>query len=158
MNSIKNTLNFRHMFGGLVLGAIVTCGASAQTPVTLPDDTPTMVGGIDAACTGIAMQPEDMPRWNAYPLKIIAVGSGGQFMADEQVTVSQGGHELVNVICGGPWVLLRLAPGEYEVNGSLEGKTAQAKAHVPKSGQGVVALHFPALGGAVSPQDAAAKH
>ena len=72
--------------------------------------------------------------------------------AGEQVTVTQGGHNVVRVICDGPWLLFKLAPGEYRVSATLDGKSAESIAHAPKSGQGRITLRFD-LGGAVSPED-----
>ena len=152
MKRTQSILAMRFMFGALLVGGAITCGAYAQTPGAMPNDTPTTVDGIETVCTGVAVNPEDMPRWNAYPLKVVVAGKGGQFLAGEQVTVTQGGHNVVRVICDGPWLLFKLAPGEYRVSATLDGKTEESVAHAPKSGQGRITLRFD-LGGAVSPED-----
>ena len=147
-----NFLNLRLLFGSLIIGGALTCGAQAQTSDTLPYDTPTTVGGIETVCTGVAVNPEDMPRWNAYPLKVIVTGKGGQFLAGEQVAVTKDGHEIVSVTCEGPWVLFKLAPGDYRVRATVDGKNVDLPAHAPKTGQGRVVLRFPDSGGSISPQ------
>ena len=143
---------FRHLFGGLLISGVVTCAAQAQTPDTLPYDTPTTVSGIETVCTGVAVNPEDMPRWNSYPLKVIVTGKGGQFLAGEQVDVSKNGQNIVSVICEGPWVLFKLAPGDYRVRATVDGKSVDSPAHAPKTGQGRIVLRFPDSGGSISPQ------
>jgi hypothetical protein len=152
MKHALGTLSFRQLVGGLLVGGAITCGASAQTPGATPNDTPTMIGGVEAVCTGVGMSDEDKLRWKTYPLKVVVSGKGGQFLAGEQLTVSQGGHEVVSVNCDGPWVLLKLTPGEYSVRATVDGKSVEARARVPKSGQGRVDLRFPNLGGSVSPE------
>jgi hypothetical protein len=140
------------MIGGLLVGGAVTCGALAQTPGALPYDTPTTVDGIEAVCTGVGMSDEDKLRWKTYPLKVVVSGKGGQFLAGEQLAVSAGGREVASVNCDGPWVLFKLAPGEYSVRATVDGKSVEARARVPKSGQGLVSLRFPDLGDSVSPE------
>ena len=152
MKHTRSTLNFRHLVGGLLFGGAVTCGALAQTPGALPYDTPTTVDGIEAVCTGVGMSDEDKLRWKTYPLKVVVSGKGGQFLAGEELAVSEGGREVVSVICEGPWVLFKLTPGEYSVRATVDGKSVEAPARVPKSGQGLVSLRFSDLGGSVSPE------
>ena len=149
----RSARNLGHLFGRLLLGGAVSCGAFAQTSGSLPLDTPTTIDGVETVCTGVAVDPADMPRWNKYPLKVVVAGKNGQFLAGEEVSVSQGGRKLVSATCDGPWLLFKLSPGEYRVSATLDGKTVDAVAHVPKTGQGRIALRFPAVGGAVSPQD-----
>ncbi len=151
MRHARSTLNFRYLFGGLLIGGALTCGAQAQTPGALPLDTPTTVSGVETVCTGVGMSEEDKLRWKAYPLKVVVSGKDGQFLAGEQVTVTQGGRDVVSAICDGPWMLFKLAPGEYRVRATVDGKNVESLARLPKSGQRSVQLQFPDLGGSVSP-------
>jgi hypothetical protein len=148
---IGSTLNFRQLVGGLLVSAALTYGAQAQTPGALPYDTPTTVNGVEAVCSGVGVSDEDKARWNKYPLKVVVSGKDGQFLAGEQVAVTKGGHDIVSVICDGPWVIFKLAPGEYGVRATVDGRSVDARARVPKTGQGLVNLRFPNLGGSVSP-------
>jgi hypothetical protein len=136
------------------LGLAFACALSvqAQEAPKLTLDVPTPVQNIQTACTGIGSTSREDPRWAAYPLRIEAVGAGGQFLGDVQLSVTSGNQTLITVRCGGPWLLLRLPPGAYRVNGSFEGRAVQANANVPATGQGRVILRFPDAGGAVSPE------
>lgn len=152
MKHTLGNLNFRYLFGGLLVGAALTCGAQAQTPDALPLDTPTTVSGVETVCTGVGMSEEDKLRWKTYPLKVVVSGKGGQFLGGEQVTVTQDGRDVVSAICDGPWVLFKLAPGEYRVRATISGKSMESLARLPKSGQRSIQLQFPNLGGSVSPE------
>jgi hypothetical protein len=134
-------------------GAIAaTTAMRAQTSGSQPLNHPVTTNGIEAVCTGVAVDAADMPRWNAYPLKVVAAGKGGQFLGGETVTVRKDGKVLTSVTCDGPWVLFKLSAGSYEVGAALDGKTATAKTIVPATGQARVVLRFLETGGAVSPE------
>ena len=133
--------------------AMLAVAAYAQTPDTsLPLNKPTTVSGIEAVCTGVAVNPEDLPRWNTYPLKLLVTGKGGQFLGGEIVTLTQKGKTLTQVSCSGPWLLFKLVPGEYRIGATLEGKTMETNVRVPKTGQGRALLSFSNSGGGISPE------
>jgi hypothetical protein len=136
----------------LMLGLLLASAPACAAPVNLPLDEPTTVNGIVAVCTGIGSDARQNPAWNAYPLKVLVAGKGGQYLGDEVVAISQGGHELLSVDCGGPWLLFKLAPGTYRVTAESAGVKAESNAHVPASGQGRIILRFPDQGGTISPQ------
>ncbi len=151
---MKQTPNFLHLIlGCLAVSGAVTFGAQAQATAVLPLDTPMTVGNVEAVCTGVGQESEASPEWNAYPLKVVVAGKGGQYLADEQVAVSEHGQDVVRVACGGPWVLFKLAPGNYRVNATLDGENTSSVAHAPTHGQDRVVLRFSDLGGATGPTD-----
>jgi hypothetical protein len=138
---------------GFVFGCSVAAGLSvayADEAVQLPFDTPTMVDGIDAVCTGIGQDSRADPRWNAYPLKVVLAGEGGQYLGEAQVNVAAEGETMMDVRCGGPWVLFKLAPGRYAVTATINGNTSKSTAYVSATKQGRIILRFPAVGGARS--------
>lgn len=116
-------------------------------------DKPKMVGGIESACTGVGYSSEHNPRWDAYPLKIVLAGKHGQYLADANVSLVQGGKTLVSVHCGGPWVLFKAKPGTYRVVAGIRNTTETALANVTAGRQGRVILRFPKMGGKVSARD-----
>jgi hypothetical protein len=138
----------------LIAAAICFSSAEvyAQDTPRLTLDTPTPIQNIQTVCTGIGSTSRQDPRWAEYPLRIEVAGSGGQFLGDVQLSITSGGRNMITVRCGGPWLLLRLPPGAYRVNGSFEGRMVEAAANVPAMGQGRVILRFPDAGGAVSPE------
>lgn len=139
--------------GGYAALAVALIGAAQAFAATnLPLNSPTTVNGIDAACTGIGEDAQQDARWTAYPLRIETTGKDGQWLADDDVSITRDGKDVVGVHCGGPWVLLKLPAGAYRVTGVLNGQSTEAKALVPASGQSRVILRFPKAGGAISPQ------
>jgi hypothetical protein len=124
--------------------------ADDESAVRLPYDTPTMVEGIETVCTGIGQDARSDPRWNAYPLKVVLAGEGGQYLGAARLNVAAQGESIMDVSCGGPWVLFKLEPGRYAVTATINGNTARSTAFVLATGQGRIVLRFPSVGGAVS--------
>jgi hypothetical protein len=123
--------------------------ATAQSPGTLPFDTPTDVSGVETVCTGVDSDSRLDPRWSSYPLKVVIAGKGGQFLGDVQVGLEKAGKKLLQVSCGGPWLLFKLSPGRYQVSATIEGKTVTSAANALAKGQGSIILRFPEMGGAL---------
>lgn len=137
----------------LVTSLMLISGASAvqaDSPVALPYDTPTMVEGVEIVCTGIGQEARSDPRWSTYPLKVVIAGEDGQYLGDAQMNVAGKGESMMDVRCGGPWVLFKLDPGRYTVTAMVNGSTVKTTADVASSGQGRVILRFPTVGGVVS--------
>jgi hypothetical protein len=125
---------------------------SAGTPPALQFDTPTTVNGVVSVCTGIGNADETNTKWAAYPVKVEIAGKEGQYLGGATVTIKKDGSELATVTCAGPWILFKLAPGRYDVTGTIKGEIKTGVVYAPQSGQGRVILRFLNRGGAVSPQ------
>lgn len=134
----------RPTIGRLLPAFAVLAAASgaAAAPPALPMDKPTTVDGIEAVCTGIG-DAANNPLWKTYPLKIMLAGKGGEWLTDADVTVTRDGKPVVSVFCGGAWILLKLQPGRYHLDGVIEGHSAATDAVVPAKGQGRAVLRFP---------------
>ena len=137
---------------GALAAAILFPGGAAAQGGQLPFDTPTTVNGVETVCSGVGVSDEDAARWAQYPVKIVLAGKEGQFLGNAAITISRNGKPVTTVTCPGPWTLLRLAPGRYEVSGNIDGETSKGTVYAPATGQGRVILRFVDRGGAVSPQ------
>ena len=115
-------------------------------------DTPTVMNGIELVCTGIGREVRADPAWEAYALKIEVAGAEGQFLGNVEIAVERDSESVVELVCGGPWILAQLEPGAYTVTATFEGASRSAAANVPPSGQTQLVLRFPAAAGAVSPE------
>lgn len=116
--------------------------AQAQTAQPLPVDRPAQVNGIKAACTGIGNGEENEARWSHYPVKLEMVGGYGQWLGDENVTLT-GGRTDVSVHCSGPWVLMGLQPGHYRATITVPNAPPKDVAFtVPREGQRDVIVRF----------------
>jgi hypothetical protein len=116
----------------------------------IPLNTPTMVDGIEAVCTGVGSSAHD-PRWPAYPLKIVFAGKGGQFTTDVDVTISGKSGKVMSAHCGGPWLLVKVPSQRYLIYGDLAGQRTTTKAFPSAKKQGRVILRFVNEGGAITP-------
>jgi hypothetical protein len=134
----------------LFIGGNFASIARAQESLAL--DTPTRISGVDVVCTGIASNTRDDPSWAPYPLKIEVTGRNGQYLANVRIVIQRDGAQIVDLVCGGPWILARLDAGEYTVTATFGDATASGIADVPSTGQSRLVLWFPEADGAVSPQ------
>ena len=48
------------------------------------------------------------------------VGRAGEYLGQAEVTLSQNDEAIIGVRCGGPWLLVRLAAGTYDVTAVVE--------------------------------------
>lgn len=133
---------------GLCLCASPASSASPATgaPAALPVDSPTVVNGIDVACTGIG-QTRREARWQSYGVRVEFSNARNEYLSGGAIVVRDAaGRERMNVSCDAPWILLRLPKGAYRVEGRLPDTAAKPRSApfaAPASGQLRVVLQFP---------------
>ena len=149
MDSMRNGTFARYLALSLAAGASVygLSGARAQNANALAFDTATEIGGIETVCTGVGLDSRADSRWNAYSLKVELTGKGGQYLGDADIRVSKNDMDVLAITCGGPWLLLKLPAGRYQVAATIDNKTISSAAYVSGTGQGRIILRFPELGG-----------
>jgi hypothetical protein len=136
------------LFAALVGSAVPVLGAAAtnMTVVKAPLDQERVIDGVSVGCTGIG-QSKNEPRWLGYSVRLEFSDPTGAYLANEVVAVSDArGRRLVAVSCEGPWILLRLPPGEYQAKGWLPnspGQPVSASFRAPARGQLRRVLQFP---------------
>ncbi len=140
------------LYCGACIALAVALTGAATAATNLPLNSPMTVDGIETVCTGIGEDAQHDARWDAYPLKIVFAGKGGQYVTDADVTITQHEKAVVSVHCEAPWVFAKLPAGRYHITGVLEGQNAETSAFVPATGQGRAILRFPNAGGAISPE------
>ncbi|HXU99089.1 MAG TPA: hypothetical protein VG166_01155 [Caulobacteraceae bacterium] len=127
----------------LAAGPVVAQERAARVPL----DGERTIGGVTVGCTGIGQSKSD-PRWRAYPIRVEFAAPGGDYLADEALSISDHtGAILARVACEGPWVLLRPeSAGDYTFKGWPTGAEAQAKGgsfRIPAKDQARLVLQFP---------------
>jgi len=130
------------------LFTLALTGARAQDTAAppLPFDSPVSMRAMEAVCTGIGADARNDPRWPTYPLRIELVGRAGEYLGQASVTLTQNDEAIISVRCGGPWLLMRLPPGAYDVTAAVENVSKTGRVTVPATGQGRLVLRFPELG------------
>ena len=123
--------------------------AAAMTAPMLPQpmamDTPVSLNGVETVCTGVGSAKDD-PQWAAYPVRIEFSNGAAQYLSGAHVTLTRGGKPIADLNCLGPWVLVKGAPGSYEVTASIDGsdaKPATARFKLGNGPQKRVVLRFP---------------
>lgn len=139
-------------FSTLAAVAILSGGIAgylwpAHADSYVPMDNPISVNGVETVCTGIGDEAQHDARWPAYPIRVEFSNGGAQYLSGAHVVLStDGGKTLAALDCAGPWVLFKLAPGNYRVDATLlnnqGGGTRSATFSPPATGQKRVVLQF----------------
>ena len=114
-------------------------------PQPMAMDTPVSFGGLQTVCTGVGSAKDD-PQWASYPIRIEFSNGGAQYLSGAHVTLTDSGKMVADLNCAGPWVLVKGAPGSYQVNASINGsqaKPATATFSLSTGAQKRVVLRFP---------------
>ena len=156
---------FRRAAVAAVLGAALSAAAGAahaQTPTEkekqAPVETQTLPavqksGAVEYLSGGIGKDESTAfeAESRAWPLALQFAVTGGQraqFASDVQVTVRDAaGRTVLQTASNGPFLLLRVAPGRYDVEASLQGVVKHRKVSVKKGASTKVMLAWPAAAG-----------
>ena len=133
-----------------IVAAVVMLAASGAAlgaaPTIVPLDTETTVSGVAVACTGVG-EAKLNPHWDTYAVRVEFSGANNDLLADEALTIfDAAGAEVVSVGCSGPWILIKLPPGGYRIEGWLlkaEAKHQSGYFRVPPDGPVHLELRFP---------------
>ena len=133
----------RSLFCGAALTVLgATVAARAET-TAIQADQPTVVNGINLACTGVGDEARSDPRWPGFAVRIEFANAAAEYLSDVDVTVADAsGKTLFHVTCDSPWILADLEPGKYSVTGTYEGITKTEKVTAPKVGQARFVIRF----------------
>jgi hypothetical protein len=129
---------------GAVCLLLVSAGVAAAQPAALALDAETTIAGVDVACTGIGQTRLD-PRWAAYPVRIEFSNARSEYLTDGEIALSDArGRPILDLRCDGPWILLKLKPGAYRVEGRIaNAKPRTARFRPPSQGQMRLVLQVP---------------
>ena len=111
--------------------ALLAAGASAQSSSS-GTATSSGTGGAHAAafrCGGVGNEDQQRMKSEAsqHPLMLTFATTGGAYVADVDVEIRHAGQVVLQGHCGGPIMLVDLAPaGSYEVTATSQGR-AQKK-------------------------------
>jgi PKD repeat protein len=131
-------------------GSALALPALTQSAFAVQDQ-PTTIGGIETVCTGVG-SAKDNPAWGSYPVKLVFANPKGEDLAQEHISVMQGGKSVVETDCDAPWVLMKLPAGQYSVAASIGARTGNASFTTSGSGQKTVTVTMPPANAAASGQ------
>lgn len=96
-------------------------------------------GGI-----GVAEQKSIEAREKDYNLKLVFTLVEGNYLADVGVTVKDStGKPVLEDMADGPFFLAKLAPGNYTIAATYDGKTVTRKVQVGASGTRIEYMRWP---------------
>lgn len=134
-----------------LLSAAVAGTATAQVS-NITDPVRTR-DGVRYACTGVGSESRQDPRWREFAAKLVfAAGSGGYLsQVGTRITDSQG-RTVFEVLDCGPWLLLDLPAGRYDVVATAHdghGRTYQSRSTISVGGAGQreTIVRFPEIPG-----------
>jgi hypothetical protein len=126
--------------------ALLMASRSSAEPRVLPVDGETTAGGVPVACTGIGQTRLD-PKWAAYGVRVEVSNAANEYLVDAAITVrDRKGAEVLSVSCDAPWILMKLPPGAYRIEGRILNSAAKPRSATfspPASGQMRLVLQFP---------------
>lgn len=126
--------------------ALTLAGVATAEPTALAVDAETEVGGVPVACTGIGQTRLD-PKWQAYGVRVEFSNALNEYLVGGAVSVrDRTGRTVLDVTCDAPWVLIKLPPGAYVVEGRILGSQAKPRTapfSPPATGQMRLVLQFP---------------
>ena len=114
-----------------LLAACVATGAAAQVSDTA--DPIRTQDGIRYACTGVGAGSREDPRWREFAAKLVFAANNGGYLSDVTTRVVDGTGKTVFTSTCGPWLLLDLPAGRYDVTATARdsgGGTHDSKATV----------------------------
>jgi len=117
-------------------------GTAFAAPETPRPDQAVAISGIETVCTGGSANARAEPRWKDYSTRVEFAATNGDYLGGENVTI-KGNGKTIAVRCAGPWLLMDLPKGSYDLHASLPGWRVNALTfHAP----GHVVVDFKRLG------------
>ncbi len=101
------------------IGQAVAADADLPVPVQQYE-------GISYYSAGVSIEErQSLPQ--RYPLKIVFATDGGHLLCGADVTISSGGSTVFQgAAANGPWLIVDLPPGTYDIAAVQDGKKRQA--------------------------------
>jgi hypothetical protein len=128
----KERLMNPYRFGLIALAASATLLASIASAQTQQ----LSFGKISIVNSGPDLDEVERVRRMSpsYPLRVVFSGRGGDFYVADRLTFKQGGHVLADVPDAGPWLMVALPPGAYELEASFGDRTLRRGVNVGRIG------------------------
>ncbi|MEO5883629.1 MAG: hypothetical protein ABIQ06_14515 [Caldimonas sp.] len=125
---------------GLGLALIVSCPALAQGAPAVPGAPPPpavqRAGSVEYLNGGAGEEERAAmtAQRGAFALRIVFSQPGGAYAVADHVEVSRGGAKVLGVDKAGPFLMLKLSPGDYAVDASFAGRTERRQVRVGRDG------------------------
>lgn len=82
-------------------------------------------------CSGTSEEERALAETTPHSLKLVYAQPGGSFLGDVTTRIAEpGGQVVVEARCEGPWLLVDLPAGDYEVTASYRGESKSLRVSV----------------------------
>ena len=129
-------MNKQHAWHSLVAAA-ATLSLSVAIAQVAPDEPQRLeFNGISVVNSGPDLDEVEKVKRMAktYPLRIEFSGKGGDFYVADRLSLKQRGQVLADVPGAGPWVLMGVPNGTYELEASFGAQTLRRAVTVGRGG------------------------
>lgn len=89
---------------------------------------------VTAECGGIGVEGRALAENVPHTLRLVYARPEGHYLGNVETRISGAGGELVQVRCPGPWVLVNLPAGTYQVSATFRGQTKSRQVTVSGGG------------------------
>jgi len=90
---------------------------------------------VSHLCGGLGLDERAEMDATPHNLKIEYAEPGGSYLGGIRTVIRQGGTELIDVQCDGPWLLTTLPAGTYAVTSVFDDRTKESRVNVPATGK-----------------------
>jgi len=121
----------------LVLSLVVEGAALAQSaPGAAPPPEVQRAGEVEYLSGGAGEEERAAmtAQQAAFPLRIVFSERGGGYAVADRVELSRGGAKVASIDNAGPWLMLKVAPGDYVIEARFEGRTERRQVKVATGG------------------------
>lgn len=110
--------------------SIVTLAAALAVVAVVPPAGAQVAQQVAHECSGIGVEGREAAENVPHTLRLVYAEPGGNYLGGVETRITGPGGELVNVRCPGPWLLVDLPDGTYEVTASVRGETKSRRVTV----------------------------
>lgn len=82
---------------------------------------------VKAQCSGIGEEERVAAENIPHTLRLVYARPDGHYLGGIETRISGPSGDLVNLRCPGPWVLVNLPDGTYQVSAEFKGQTKSAQ-------------------------------
>jgi len=137
------TIRIRRLSVSCVLACATACAATIATAQTgAPGAPPAPLvqhapGGIDYLSGGAGEETRNAMAAHAgeLPFKVVLSGTGGEYVVADRLVVRSPEGEALVVRDAGPIVMMRLPPGAYTLEATVQGRTERREVRVGNGAQ-----------------------
>ena len=128
---IAFALGLASTVAGTALGQTATAASGAAPPMAVQRaaEVEYLSGGA-----GVEERAAMTAQQAAFALRIVFSEPGGAYAVADHVEVSRGGAKLATIGNAGPWLMLKLAPGDYLLEASFDGRSERRQVKVAAAG------------------------